>query len=211
MGREISIVCPALPGFDNARPIKKSLNMNDYLLWLNKLIDRSSSKKTILVGHSNGGRIAVCYCAKYQNKIEKMILINSSGIKPKNYLKTKLFGSIAKYGKKILNVLKNEKLKKIAENLLYKAARESDYYVSPPHMKKTLQNMLKTNTEPLLSEIKCPVCLIWGKNDKVTPLWMGETMHKLLKKSRLHLVKDGHNIHQSNPETLAKYIYNCLQ
>jgi pimeloyl-ACP methyl ester carboxylesterase len=62
-----------------------------------------------------------------------------------------------------------------------------------------------------LHKIKVPVCLIWGKNDKVTPPEVAVEFHQLLPDSELNWVdKCGHAPMMEQPEEFNKYIKGFL-
>jgi 2-hydroxy-6-oxonona-2,4-dienedioate hydrolase len=55
------------------------------------------------------------------------------------------------------------------------------------------RSAIKHNLGDELQQIKTPACLIWGKNDTITPPMVAEEFHKLLPNSELHWIdKCGH-------------------
>lgn len=157
-------------------------NINDYVNWLNQKI---GNKKVILIGHSNGGRILIAFAAKHPEKIKHMILLDSAGIYHNELpikLKRFIFKSLAKVGKKFT---KSDSLRKI----LYKLTREEDYEKASNFVRETMVNLINFDVTKLLSKVKTPTLIIWGDNDKTTPLSDGKLMHKLIKGSKLHIVK----------------------
>jgi pimeloyl-ACP methyl ester carboxylesterase len=55
------------------------------------------------------------------------------------------------------------------------------------------KSAIRNNLGEELSQIKQPTCLIWGKNDTVTPPFVGEEFKKLIPNSELHFIdKCGH-------------------
>jgi pimeloyl-ACP methyl ester carboxylesterase len=55
------------------------------------------------------------------------------------------------------------------------------------------RSAIKHNLGSELQEISIPVCLIWGKNDTITPPMVAEEFHKLLPTSELFWIdKCGH-------------------
>ena len=55
------------------------------------------------------------------------------------------------------------------------------------------RSAIKHNLGDELQEIRIPVCLIWGKNDTITPPMVAEEFHRLLPTSELHWIdKCGH-------------------
>lgn len=157
-------------------------NIDNYVDWLNRKI---SNNKVILIGHSNGGRILLAFAAKYPEKIKHLILIDSAGIYHDELpirLKRFIFQSLAGVGKKFT---KSDSLRK----LLYKLARENDYEKAAPFVRQTMVNLINFDVTESLSKIKIPTLIIWGKEDKTTPLSDGQLMHKLIKGSKLHIIK----------------------
>lgn len=202
---------PYLPGFDKNQPIRKAYTLNDYCQWLLSYLSQKKINKPILIGHSNGGRIAASFTAKYPEKIEKLILIASAGIPFKNKIKTTIFKIISKIGKKIFQFTKNEKLFNLAQKIIYKLAGESDYLKASPIMKKTMINLLSVNLTFEFTKIKCPTLIIWGENDKLTPIWMGKKIHQLIKNSQLKIIKSGnHGLHLTHPRIIAQFIIDFV-
>ena len=63
----------------------------------------------------------------------------------------------------------------------------------------------------LLPKITCPVLLIWGKEDKITPPFVGEEFHKLIKSSELVWMEDcGHAPMMEQPKEFNILLANFL-
>lgn len=172
-----------VPGLSENSKIDKAWTLDDYVEWLNETL---GSEKAIIVGHSNGGRIALAFAVKYPDKLRYLILIDSAGIYHNEFpirFKRFVFGIIAKLGKKIT---KSEKLRA----LLYKVTRESDYKDAIPQMRQTMINLIFSDLTSSLSQITAPTLIIWGKLDKSTPLSDGKLMHSHIKSSKLVLIND---------------------
>ncbi len=50
------------------------------------------------------------------------------------------------------------------------------------------KSALRHNLRDEVAGMDLPVCLIWGKNDNITPAFVGEEFHKLLPHSELHII-----------------------
>ena len=83
-----------LPGFGNSDEPKNYYTLDDYVDMLIDFINKFKINNPIILGHSFGGRIAIRFTSK-TNLTKKLILVDSAGIKPKGYFKTKL--KILKY------------------------------------------------------------------------------------------------------------------
>lgn len=193
-----------IPGL--TKDVNEIWNLEKYINWLKKTLEKES-EKVILLGHSNGGRIAFSFSEKYPQKVSKLVLIDSAGIYHNELpirLKKFVFKSLAKIGKKITS---SEKLKII----LYKLAREGDYKNATPYQRQTMLSLINTDLSKVLRKVKVPTLIIWGQDDKVTPLSDGRLIHKLIKDSKLKTIKGAHHAPQfTNPKEVAKLIYEYL-
>lgn len=166
-------------------PLDEIWDVDDYVNWLKKILEKENGK-VILLGHSNGGRIALSFASKYPEKVDRLILIDSAGIYHNELpirIKRFAFGSLSKAGKKITN---SAKLRKI----FYRFVREHDYEKANPTLRQTMRNLITYDSFPLLSKIKTPTTIIWGENDKVTPASDSKIMQKEIAGATLHIIRD---------------------
>ena len=177
-----SCVTLAVPGLTLGS--NRVWSLDDYVGWLKEELDKESGK-AIVVGHSNGGRIALAFAAKYPEKIAYLVLIDSAGIFHHEFptrVKRFIFGVAAKIGKKVTG-------SESARRLLYRLAGESDYRNATIQMRQTMANLISVDLSLELGKITSPVLIIWGELDKITPISDGLLMHKLIKGSKLYRVK----------------------
>lgn len=184
----------------------KPWTLDDYVEWLKNILYKQKDK-VILIGHSNGGRIALAFAQKYQEKLDTLVLIDSAGITQNQVpLTTKrlAFKLIAKIGKRITSSVK-------LKNLLYKLAGEIDYKNSDELMKKTMVNLISVNLKPALSKITCPTVIIWGEHDRIIPLSDGKFINEIIKHSKLYIIKEArHSPQYTHPEIVADRILGEL-
>lgn len=217
-----NIFVPPLPGF-NGKELPRAYGIDDYVAWLDRYLDKKNIKNPVLIGHSNGGRIAMRYAAlqktgdniapknpRKNRNIAGLILIGAAGI-PETNLSTKktIFKALAASGKKILSPLKNTPahgLYNLAEKALYKFARESDYLKASPIMKQTMQKLLAYDARPDLKKISCPTLCIWGREDQSTPLWMAQRIATDVPGCTIMIIEGGHNIHITHPQEVSARI-----
>ncbi|MBI4096633.1 MAG: alpha/beta hydrolase [Candidatus Levybacteria bacterium] len=202
--KRIDYEFPKIPGL--TEDLNEVWKLQDYVKWLKKIIDKEKDK-VILIGHSNGGRIALSFVNLYPEKVKKLILIDSAGIRHNELphkIKVLVFKIIAKIGKKITS-------SRALEDVLYKLAREGDYRKSSPIMKQTMINLTAADLKPILPQITTPTLIIWGENDKITPLSDGELMHELIKGSKLEIIQDAkHSPMFTHAKQVAEMTYEHL-
>ena len=199
-GAEVNIL--KIPGL--TEDLNHVWTIEDYVSWLKKTIE---SNKVILIGHSNGGRIALNFAIKYPQNIEKLILMDSAGIFRNDLAiraKRMIFKSITKVGKKLTS---SQRLK----NILYKIVGESDYKNATPIMKQAMVNLINSDKLLNLDGVAVPTLIIWGREDKTTPLSDGILMNKLIKNSRLEIIENArHSPMFTHPNQVAETITNNL-
>ena len=187
---------PDLPGFKTA--ISRPFNTQDYVDWLKSYLDGKG--EIILIGQSFGGQVGIQFTAQNPQNVERLVLIGSAGIRKEFNLKKQIFWLLAKAGRLLTT---SSFLKK----LLYKLAREWDYTQASPIMKQTLQNIVKDDQRENLPKIKVPTLLIWGSDDRYTPLRHGRLMHRLIPNSVLKVISGGrHGLHFTHPRELVTEI-----
>lgn len=205
-GKGLKTVILKIPGL--TEKIEKPWAISDYLAWLKKIVEKEKGE-VILLGHSNGGRIAANFAVRYPQLVKKLILIDSAGIYHNELpikIKRFLFGTAAKFGKKLTS-------SKILKNLLYKMARTSDYKNASFFSRKTMLNLLKSDANFDFSKIKTQTLIIWGKLDTTTPFKDGESINRAIENSELFVVTNAkHSPQFTNPEIvcdkIAKFIHD---
>lgn len=182
-----------LPGFGKSGEPAYAWGISEYSALLGEFIRQLEIKNPILIGHSNGGRIIIHFSATSEISINKLILIDSAGIKPKRPLKYYIKVYSFKLIKKILTI---PLLKKHTVELMEKARSKfgsSDYSKASAIMRQILVKLVNDDLRHILPDIKCPTLLIWGENDTATPVSDGRLMEKLIKDAGLVVFKNaGH-------------------
>lgn len=179
--------------------------LDDYVEWLKG--ELAGEERVILLGHSNGGRISLAFTAKYPEKVERLILVDSAGIYPRGLVvttKRAVFKALATVGKKLTS---SEKLR----SLLYRAAREGDYKQATPEMRQTMANLISVDLRPVLPQISVPTLIIWGAQDKSTPLTDGQLMHARIPHSELYVIPQArHSPQITHPVEVVERIQQTL-
>lgn len=164
-----------LPGFGKSETPVAVLGIEDYADIITEFIEKLNIKNPVLIGHSFGGRVAIILGAR--KKTEKLILIDSAGIKPKRkisyYLRVYLYKLLKNIGKiKVLTFF----VDKMKDNLGSK-----DYKSASGIMRQILVKVVNSDLREYLPEILSPTLLLWGNKDTVTPVEDAYILGKLIK------------------------------
>jgi pimeloyl-ACP methyl ester carboxylesterase len=179
-----------LPGHGMSDLPPRPWGVFEYSEFLRTVMDKFNLIKPHFIAHSFGGRVAIHLAANFPQRVNKLILVNSAGVKPhrstRYYFKVSL-AKVAKYfGKRFGRV------GRVVRNRLYLAIQSKDYSNAGP-LRDTFIKIVNEDLAPILPRIESPTLLIWGENDKDTPLSSGRLMQKLIPKSELLILKDaGH-------------------
>lgn len=198
-----------LPGFGGTTLPEKPYTMSDFVAAICNFLVANKIEKPILAGHSFGGKIALKLCAENAYPVSGLVAIAASGIKPLPSLKKKLVTRLAKIGGLLKKIPLSGIFTEPARKLFYKlAVREQDYYKSGA-LRETFVNVVNEHLDDVVGAIKVPVLLLWGEQDRATPLWMGQRLQELIPGAVLRTVPGAqHNLPKVSPEIVADLIYN---
>lgn len=181
-----------LPGFGKSSTLKEAWGVKEYSEFVEKFMKKLNIKSPIVIGHSIGGRIAIWLGAHMD--LNKIVLIDSAGIKKELTKKVKVKIYIYKMIKKVLLSLPIIKAysKKII-NKLKSNIGSIDYKNASPIMRESLVKIVNEDLRYLMKDIKVSTLLIWGEHDQDTPLSDAKIMEEKIKNSGLAIIKSaGH-------------------
>jgi pimeloyl-ACP methyl ester carboxylesterase len=119
-----------------------------------------------------------------------MILVDSAGIRPPRPLKYYFKIGAAKIGK--VMAAYGGKLGKKFRDYVYASVGSKDYASAGP-MRNTFVRVVNEDQTNMLRDVQSPTLLIWGADDKETPLKLGEEMARLIPNSSLVVMENaGH-------------------
>jgi len=176
-----------------------------------KFIEAKDLKDFHLLGNSLGGHIGLVYVLKHQELVKTITLTGSSGLfengmgetYPKRgdyeYIRKKT--ELTFYDPKVASKELVDEVYSIVNNRL-KALK----------IIALARSAIKHNLGDELKDIKVPVCLIWGKNDTITPPMVAEEFQSLLPNSELHWIdKCGHAPMMEVPDEFNKVLAAFLE
>jgi pimeloyl-ACP methyl ester carboxylesterase len=205
-----------LPGMGETPEPPEAWDLDGYVDFVSAFIRKMGIEKTVLIGHSFGGRLIIKLAGLSDAKkrgfeITKIILIDSAGIMPKRTLKQK---ARTVFYKTVKSALGQKNINKMFPSALEKWRKKNgsaDYNNATPVMRQTLVKTVNEDLTPLIPGITAPTLLIWGENDTETPLSDGRLMEKLIKGSGLVTLKNaGHFSFLEQEYTYLKVLASFL-
>ena len=196
------VLMPSLPIYDS--PIMDS-SVKRLAEFLNEFIKLKELKNFVIIGNSLGGHVGLYY-TKLFNKAKGLILTGSSGLYESamgsGYTKRGDYNVIKK---KVQEVFYNPKVAtKILVDEIYETVNDRNKLI---RIIAYAKSAIRHNMAKDLPKIKIPICLIWGKDDIVTPPDVANEFHKLLPNSDLYWIdKCGHAPMMEHPNVFNEAV-----
>lgn len=198
-----------LPGFGGTDEPKEAWDVDRYVDFVIEFIEKMNIKELSILGHSFGGRVIIKLVNRenLKFKVDKLVLVDSAGIKPEKSKKTSMKTKVYK----VLKILVGNKIvSKIFPNLLNNIKKKfgsEDYRNATPIMRDTLVKTVNEDLTDLLPNIKQSTLLIWGDKDTATPIEDAKKMESLIKDSGLVTVQGaGHFSFLEQPILINKVL-----
>lgn len=187
-----------LPGFGGSQRPQSDWELHDYAGFTAKFIQKIALRDVYaIIGHSNGGAIAIYGLANGMLHADRLVLLASAGIRQRRTYRKLLGTMLAKAGK-IVTVMLPAKLRARLRQGLY-SSLGSDY-LAIAGMEGTFKNIVSKDIRTEAARLSLPTLLIYGQNDTATPPSYGHMLQALIKNSKLEVLENaGHFIYYDEP------------
>ncbi len=195
--KDYRVVIPIMPIYD--LPLLKT-NVKELASYIHEFILFKKYEQVALLGNSLGGHVSLVYTVSHPEKVKALVLTGSSGL-----YENAFGGSFPRREDRVY-------IRKKVETTFYDPSNATDELVEEVfgiindrnkliRVLAIAKSAIRHNMRDELPEISIPVCLIWGKNDGVTPPEVAEEFHQLLPESELHWIdKCGHAPMMEHPK-----------
>lgn len=177
LSQKFKVYALDFPGFGQSTLPDRPWGVDDYTRMLVRFFEELKIEKANIIGHSFGGRVSIMFAALYPQKVDKVVLVDSAGILPKRTIKYYFRVYRFKIMKKLYIMFTPERDKNAKLEKFYKKYGSKDYRESA-NLRGTFVKVVNQDLKGYLKNIKAPVLLIWGENDKDTPLNNAKIMER---------------------------------
>ncbi len=194
-----------LPGFGETEAPKSDWSLNDYASFVQHTLEKLNLTNMYgIIGHSNGGSIAIHGIAADNFTAKRLVLLASAGIRPKITIKRTVFTILAKTGN-AATLWMPERYRRTLRQSLYTAAG-SDMLVVP-ELEGTFKKTVRQDVQSDAQTISIPTLLIFAAHDHSIPVESGQRFHSLISNSQLEILPEaGHFVHIDQLDKVAKLI-----
>lgn len=187
--KNYKVVIPMMPIYD--LPLLKT-NVKELAAYIDTFVEFKGYEKVSLLGNSLGGHVSLVYTVAHPQKVDALILTGSSGL-----YENAFGGSFPRREDKVY-------IRKKVETTFYDPETATDELIQEVfdiindrskliRVLAIAKSAIRHNMKDDLPSISIPTCLIWGRNDGVTPPEVAEEFHELIPNSELHWIdKCGH-------------------
>lgn len=197
-----------LPGHGESDLPPRPWGVEEYQEFVGAFMDALSIDSPTIVGHSNGGRIAIRMASTEPRRAARLVLVDSAGIRPKRTLRWYRRVGMAKVGKYAARFLgtPGERLRE----LLVGRAASADYAAAGP-LRPTLVRLVNADLRPYMPAIEVPTLLVWGSGDTDTPMSAGREMEQLIPDAGLVVLEGaGHYSYLDQPARFARIVSHFI-
>ena len=197
------------PGFGESHEPSQVWGVEEYTQLIEQFVKAENIENPILLGHSFGGRVGILYSSR--NKVNKLILVDAAGVKPRRSLKYYFKVYTYKLGKKLMPLIYGKERAQQRIDAMRAKRGSSDYNNASPMMRAILSKVVNEDLKEKMPLIKAPTLLIWGENDTATPLRDAKIMEKLIPNAGLVSFPGcGHYSFLDNPFQFAAVLRSFL-
>lgn len=205
LAKHTQVIAVDLPGFGGTQAPADVWGLDEYAAFVGHFLTKiAAGPVQVIVGHSNGGAIAIRGLHNGSLHAKKLVLMASAGIRGEKKGRLKALQVVAKVGKAVTAPLPQAAKQTLRRNL-YTAAG-SDMLVAE-HLQETFKRVVADDVRTDAAQLLLPALLLYGEQDTATPVWFGEAYHELLHDSTLEILPGaGHFVHLDRPAEVAKAI-----
>jgi pimeloyl-ACP methyl ester carboxylesterase len=196
-----------LPGFGVSPPPAKAWGAADYASCIAAALDEhGSAAPVVIVGHSFGGRVAVCLAASRPDLVRGMVLCGVPLLRPASAASPPASYRLGRTAHR-MGLLSDRRFE-----AMRRATASDDYNAASGVMRKVLVRVVNESYAAQLRAVGCPVALLWGSADQAVPASTIEKARGLLTVPVTTEIVDcaGHDVHLEAPDRLRAMIEKVL-
>ena len=224
--KQYHVVTFDLPGFGRSSKqniLYSPLFYSKFIQWVKD--QYVHDRPFIIIGHSLGGAVTLCYAATQPANLQRLILADVSGVIHRQALTRHIVGNIhekneglLKQPTKVLGMFTNHTMEILEtpdlsdklEEVLESSELRSRYLDGDPHKIAGLA-LANFDFSNLIYQVNVPAVIIWGANDPTTPIRTGKMLNSILEKTQFNIMPEtGHNPILERPAEFNRLVQDAL-
>lgn len=222
LAQELSDTCRThavdLPGHGASPPPPEPWGVSEHAQVLHGYIRDEIRAGVTIVGHSNGGRIALYLASRpdFSSSINRLALISPSGVEPERswsyHLRSGLATALKAPVQRLPSSLQDPVQDWLRHSLVWRLLGSADYNAQDGVMRETFVKTVNYHLNGELRRIQVPTLLFWGTEDEAVSRRQMEVMEKQIDDCGLvELDGAGHFGHLDQPQPVLSGLRHFLE
>lgn len=206
-----------LPGHGRTPPPPEPWGVPEYAAFVADFLRGRGLAPLPVIGHSNGGRIALFMASdeRYADLFSRLVLISPSGVRPQRppsyYLKTAWVRLLKAPFALVPEPLRGRGLDWLRSTVFWQLAASSDYQQAEGVMRETFVKTVTHHLDGRLARIRVPVLLLWGEHDTAVSRRQMEVLEREIPGAGLVVLEGaGHYGYLDEPATYQAAVEHFL-
>lgn len=199
-----------LPGHGHSPPPPEPWGVPEHAALVASLVEEQAGGGPVtLLGHSNGGRIALYMASRPSLKplISRLVLISPSGVTPNRSWRVRVRAGVAKALKApfepLPEPLRRPALDWLRHSLVWRTLGSSDYNALDGVMRETFVKTVNHHLDGPVHRIDVPTLIFWGERDTAVSREQVEFLEDAIEDAGLVVLEEaGHYGHLDDPTTV---------
>ena len=163
-------------------------------------------ERSSLVAHGLAGSVAIAFAAAHPKMVERIVLVNSGFVLEASQIE-------------LLNPATRNEARELAKRTRFSSSTAEADYIWADSMTSAAANQAliesamsgQDSVASIVGKIAHPTLVIWGREDRLTPLETGERIHTAIPESQMVILeKAGHAPHREQPKEFATVVDKFL-
>ena len=199
-----------LPGFGASPAPSETMGARGYAEAVLPVLEQFG-EAPLVVGHSFGGRVAVCLAAAHPESVSALLLTGVPLVRTRPSARPSLGYRVVRWLNRT-GVIGDDRMERMRQK-----RGSHDYRAATGVMRAVLVEVVNESYEDELTRLSLPVTMLWGAEDKEVPVEVAQTAHDILAgegRAPVHLeVVEGvgHHLPLEAPDLLGASIRSSLR
>jgi pimeloyl-ACP methyl ester carboxylesterase len=208
---EFALHAVDLPGFGWSAPPPAAWASSDYAAHVDRFMEVAGLPSAHVLGHSFGGRVAIGLAARFPQRVRKLVLVASAGIRPGRTAGYYFRVAVAKAaGRAFSPALWGRRGERLREAAIARVGSRD--YLRAGRLRPTFVKVVNEDVRPCLPRIEAPTLIVWGSADREIPEAAARIMARGIRGARLEILDGaGHFPFLERPDQFAGLVRAFLR